>query len=184
MKTKIIMTVLGVVALMAAALTVTLVSFGAKDKVVTGGDPYSGKQVNDEKRMERLQKVENEKRQFAEEMSKDPDKYEAERLTDEEIEALGEKILRAEEEAAVILQHFNDALSVVDRRNPGMFKSRIDSLMEVDRDVLQSFVYTLKNALLSGSESKLLKGCLAEKALIINEDDPLFGEIMSLPGVQ
>lgn len=184
MKTRIIMTITGVVTLLAIALTVTLVSFGEKSNVVSVGDPYSGKEVDDEERMERLQSLENEKRQIAEEISKNPDKYEAERLTDEEIEALGEKLRRAEEEASVILQYFNDALKIVERKNPGKFKSSIDSLMEVDRDVLQSFVYTLKNASLSDKESKLLKNCLAEEMLIVNEDDPLFDEILSLLDVR
>ena len=184
MKSKLILTCVVVVVLSMVAFTVVFASVKAKKASGNAmGDPYSRSEVNEQERAERLARMDREKAEIAEAAKNDPEKYESERLTDEEIEALRKKEIAAEEEALIILNYFNEALSVVEEKHPGQFKSSINNLFEVDRNVLYSFVYTLKNDKLSEHDETLLTGCLAENMLIINEADPLYDEIVDLLGI-
>ena len=184
MKTKIVFACFVVVSITILALTIVFASLRSNtQRDISAGDPYSKKEAYGE-RTNRLLQMDIEKAQIMENIKEDPGKYEAERISEEDLSALREKLLRAEEEASTILQYFNQALGIVDSKYPGQFKNRISNLAEVDRNVIFSFVYTLKNASLSESEESLLKACISEKMLIITESDPLIDDINYLLGLE
>ncbi len=164
----------------AAAVADFLVEKNEKENSLSSSTKSAYDQEPDA-RQERIAELEKEKQQVAEDAKLNPDKY-ASDDSNISFDEINKKRDEAIEDAKFWVKQYNSALDLVRYKNPAMGQPDIDSLEDVDVEILAALVDTLKKCPLSTAEEECLKGCLREDCLIVNETDPLYDEIMKILG--